>query len=159
MLCFLTLSHTVLLLCKTWGFEDLTHVSGEINHKWCSLHCSLGSVTAFFVIPIKPLFNHCCRNVCARCTEVLAAHSLSLKDRDVLPTVCTLTYIKLKIHLEIPGRTCRLQKIPKHQQMEKTFNSTNLCLQNSNSLGGLCLGGGPAWHTMSVDCVQCEYQL
>lgn len=55
--------------------------------------------------------------------------------------------------------THRLQKMSKHQQMEKTFHSTNLCIQKLSPLGGLCSGGGPPWHVMSVDCVQCEYQL
>lgn len=95
-------------------FEDLTHVSGEMKPQMMLITVlSIGSVTTFFVFPIKLLFNHCCRNVYARCTEVLAEHSLFLKDRDVLPIShqpCTLTYIKLKIHPEIPGHTHRLQK-------------------------------------------------
>lgn len=119
------------------------------------------SVATFSMFPIKLLFNLCCRNVYARCTEVLAGHPSFLKGRDVLPIShhpCGVTDIKLKIHIEILVHT-QIAKISKHQQMEKTFNSMNLCIQKLSPLGGLCSGGGPAWHVMSVDCVQCEYQL
>lgn len=40
--------------------------------------------------------------------------------------------------------------------MEKTLNSTKLCNYKLSPLGGLCAGGGPSWHAMSVDCIQCE---
>jgi len=66
------------------------------------------SVALSSMLPIKPPPSHCCRNVSARWTEVLAGHSSSLKDRDVRPIShrpCGLCDIKLKIHIEILGHT------------------------------------------------------
>lgn len=99
---------SIIVLPFVWrgGFEDLTHVSGEMKPQMMLIiGLSIGSVTTFFVFPIKLPFNHCCRNAYARCAEVLAEHSLFLKDMDVLPIFHP--YIKLKIHLEIPGHTHR----------------------------------------------------
>lgn len=42
--------------------------------------------------------------------------------------MCGFTDIKLKIHIEIPGHTQNAE-MSKHQQMGKTFNNANLCIQ------------------------------
>lgn len=70
--------------------------------------CSPGFVATFCVFPIKLLFNHRGRNVYGRRTEVLAGHTLFLKDEDVLPIShhpCGIIDIKLKIHIGFQGDT------------------------------------------------------
>lgn len=123
-------------------------VSGKISHKRC--WCTSETVAAVCMFPINSCFNHCCRNVNARCMKVLAGRPLVLKDRDVLPIshkVCGLPDMKLKMHIEIRGHT-QIAKIRKHQQMEKTSNSMNLCIQRS--FGWPLLRGWPC-----MACCEC----
>lgn len=134
------------------------YVSGEMNHKRYSLGSALW--------PHSPCFLLNC--------FLTTAAEMSMADalrcwQDIPHFWRTGMFYPFPItHVESlilnwkctwnPG-THRLRKFHKHQQMGKTFNSTNLCIQKSSLLGGLCSEGGPPWHVMSVDCVQCEYQL
>ena len=136
--------------------EDLTlsqGESGEMNHERGSLRSS--------PLPTESSFNHCCRNVSARCTEVLAGHCsfFFLKDRDVLPISHHprgLADIKLKIHIEIPGHTdCKKFKTSTNG---KNIQTAWICVSRVHWVA-FCSRGGPPWHVMSVDCVQYEHQL
>lgn len=107
------------------GRLNSCHVSGDMNHKRRSLRSAL--------FPIELNFNHCCRNVYARCTKVLAGHPSFLKDRDVLPIShhpCGLADIKLKIHIEIPGHTHRLQKFQNINKWKKHLTAW-ICVSRS----------------------------
>lgn len=117
--------------------------------------CSPGSVATFCMFPIKLLFNHRGRNVYGRRTEVLAGHTLFLKDKDVLPIShhpCGIIDIKLKIHIGFQGHTHTHTDCT---HLKTSTNGKNIQQDKSlypevESVGWPLLGGWPC-----VACYEC----